>query len=167
MIIPRFLLGLLLIGLLLPAVGLALDQPVTGQQGMVVTAHPAATEVGLQVLRDGGNAVDAAVAVAFALAVCEPYSSGLGGGGFFVTFDAATGASAALDARETAPATASRDMYLVAGQADPDLSRYGPLSVAVPGLVRGLEELHRKAGHLSWQRLIRPARTTLLLTRSL
>jgi gamma-glutamyltranspeptidase/glutathione hydrolase len=144
--------------LAVPGTALALDQPACGLQAMVASAHPAATGVGVAVLRDGGNAVDAAVAVAFALAVCEPYSSGLGGGGFLLTFEAESGTCSALDARETAPAAAHRDMFLVGGEPDAGLSRYGPLSVAVPGLVRGLAEAHRKHGSLPWSRLVLPAR---------
>jgi len=126
---------------------------------MVVTAHPLASEVGVQLLAAGGNAVDAAVGAALALAVVEPYGSGLGGGGFLVTFSQSTGAVRALDCRETAPAAASRDMYLVAGAADLELSQSGPLSVAVPGLVRGLWLLHQEEGRLTWDRLVQPAVT--------
>ncbi len=125
--------------------------------GCAVTAHPLDTKVAGDVLADGGNAVDAAVAAAFALAVVEPYSSGLGGGGFFLVHDAATGSQSALDARETAPSGARRDMFMVDGAADPDLSRDGALSVAVPALVRGLEELHRRHGRLEWSRLVADA----------
>ncbi len=133
------------------------EAPATGRQGMVVTAHPAATQVGLDILRQGGNAVDAAVACAFALAVVEPYSSGLGGGGFFLAFEAATKQVHTLDARETAPGRAHRDMYLVDGSPDPELSRYGALAVGIPGLVGGAEELHRQGGRLPWPALIEPA----------
>ena len=125
--------------------------------GCVVTAHPLATAAAAEVLRSGGNAVDAAVAAAFTLAVVEPYSSGLGGGGFFVLHDAATDRQFALDARETAPAAATRDMYLVDGVVDPLRSRDGAHSVAVPSLVRGLEVLHREHGRLPWAQLIEAA----------
>lgn len=133
------------------------QQVAVGQRAMVVAAHPLATGVGVEVLRSGGNAVDAAVAVAMALAVVEPYSSGLGGGGFALVFTAADSTVRALDFRETAPAAATRDMFLVGGQADPELSRTGALAVAVPGHVIGLAELHRALGRLPWQRLIAPA----------
>lgn len=153
---PLLLLALAVVFWALPA--LAVEEPATGESCMVVSAHPAATEVGLEILRLGGNAIDSAVATAFALAVCEPYSSGLGGGGFVMVFDAAKGSVRALDARETAPATASRDMYLIDGQPDSDRSCYGPLAVGVPGLVRGLAELHASGGVLPWPVLIEPAR---------
>lgn len=127
-----------------------------GRQGAVATAHPLATHAAVEVLRDGGNAADAAVAAAFALAVVEPYSSGLGGGGFLVAH-LADGADLALDARETAPAAAHRDMFLRDGAADPAASRDGALAVATPGLVRGLETFHRRCGRLPWTRLVAPA----------
>ncbi len=130
-----------------------------GEVVMVVSAHPLATAVGVEVLQDGGNAVDAAVAVAFALAVVEPYASGVGGGGFAVTFTAASGAVRTLDYRETAPAAARRDIFLVDGQADTDLSQDGLLAVAVPGMVRGLWELQQAQGGLPWARLLGPAVT--------
>jgi len=128
---------------------------------MVVSAHPDATELGVLVLRQGGNAVDAAVAVSFALAGCEPYSSGLGGGGFFVIFDAAQKEIKSLDARETAPASAHRDMYLVDGKPDSDLSCNGPLAVGVPGLVAGLWQLHQSSGRLPWADLVQVAARTV------
>ena len=147
-----------LIVILLGAVsGDAVEAPAEGDSVMVVSAHPLATEIGLQVLRDGGTAVDASIAVAFALAVCEPYASGIGGGGFVMTYDAAVGKVLALDARETAPMAAHRDMYLVDGKASADLSRDGPLAVGVPGLVRGLAVLHDRLGTRPWAELVTPA----------
>jgi len=144
----------------LPAV-FAAEDPASGTSGMVVSAHPDATELGVRILQQGGNAVDAAVAVSLALAGCEPYSSGLGGGGFFVWFDASSGGVKTLDARETAPASAHRDMYLVDGKPDSDLSRNGPLAVGVPGLVAGLWELHSKGGTMPWRELVEAAAQTV------
>lgn len=153
-------LSLMLIGfsclLVLPARGV--ESPVSVDSCLVVSAHPLATQVGVDILARGGNAFDAGVAVALALAVVEPYSSGLGGGGFMVTYESAGGRTLALDARETAPLTAHRDMYQADGQVDPRASRDGPRAVAVPGLVRGLEALHTKLGRLPWQDLVEPAR---------
>ena len=132
-------------------------QVATGREAMVVTAHPLASRAGLDVLRVGGNACDAAVAAAFALAVVEPYASGLGGGGLLLVHAAADGRVRALDCRETAPAAARRDMFVRGGAADPELSQTGGLAVAVPGLVRGLAELHRSGGRLPWVDLLQPA----------
>ncbi|MFO7652898.1 MAG: gamma-glutamyltransferase [Candidatus Krumholzibacteriia bacterium] len=133
-----------------------------GGSVMVASAHPAATAAGVAVLRDGGTAVDAAVATAFALAVVEPYSSGLGGGGFAVGFTPGraagdAGETWALDFREIAPAAAHRELYFREGRPVAELSRTGGLAVAVPGMVRGLEELHRQGGRLPWRRLLEPA----------
>jgi gamma-glutamyltranspeptidase/glutathione hydrolase len=122
---------------LLPARGrAAAPAPAVGEHGMVVSAERHATEAGLSLLQAGGNAVDAAVATAFALGVTEPYHSGLGGGGLLL-IHLADGETIALDARETAPAAASRDMYVAPGVA-PDASREGALAVATPSLLAGL-----------------------------
>lgn len=132
-------------------------QVATGREGMVVTAHPLASRIGRDVLRAGGNACDATVAAAFALAVVEPYASGVGGGGLLLVHTVADGRVRALDCRETAPAAARRDMFVRGGAADPELSQTGGLAVATPGLVRGLAELHRAGGRLPWADLLQPA----------
>jgi gamma-glutamyltranspeptidase / glutathione hydrolase len=132
--------------------------PVTGDHAMVVTSHPLASDVGVDVLRRGGNAVDAAVAVAFALAVVHPVAGNIGGGGFMVlrTHDGTVGA---LDFRETAPAGATHDMYVDAAGIATTSSLTGHRSVAVPGSVAGLFEAHRKFGRLTWRELLAPAIT--------
>ncbi len=136
----------------------AVEAPATGDSCMVVTAHPLATQAAVAVLRDGGNAADAVVCAAFALAVVEPYASGLGGGGFVVGWNRSSDAGFALDCRETAPAAATHGMYRARdGGVDPAASQDGPRAVAVPGLVRGLWDLHVREGRLPWARLIAPA----------
>jgi gamma-glutamyltranspeptidase/glutathione hydrolase len=140
---PRALvrLALLLAGAMLvvashPPAHAAARAPAVGMRGMVVSAERHATEAGLAMLRGGGNAVDAAVATAFALAVTEPYHSGIGGGGFLL-IQLASGETIALDARETAPAAATPDLFAAPGVPE-DASRNGALAVATPGLVAGL-----------------------------
>ncbi len=130
---------------------------IEGKQGMVVSTHPAASEIGLAILKKGGNAIDAAVAVNFALAVCHPSAGNIGGGGFLVYRDK-SGNVKALDYREKAPSAASRDMYLDAnGNIIPGKSMTGIFSVGVPGTVAGMQEMHEKLGHLPWAELVRPA----------
>lgn len=152
----RLLLALLLVSLV-PAPAPAAPMPVEAERHMVVAAHPLASKAGLEILEAGGNAVDAAVATSLALSVVEPYSSGLGGGGFAVVWSAADKKARALDFRETAPAGATRDMYLRDGKADTAKSQTGGLAVAVPGLVRGLVMLHEGRGKLPWARVVEPA----------
>jgi gamma-glutamyltranspeptidase/glutathione hydrolase len=124
----------------------------------VATAHPAATDAGERILREGGNAFDAAVAVAAALGVAEPYGSGLGGGGFFLLHVADSGRSVMLDARETAPAAAHRDMYLdEAGEVVEDLSLDGVLAAGIPGMSAGLDHLAREYGRLPLAESLAPA----------
>lgn len=127
------------------------------RNGMVVAAHPLAAKVGLDILKSGGNAVDAAVAVQFALAVVYPNAGNIGGGGFLV-YRSDNGETATLDFREKAPATASRNMYLdSAGNAITDKSLYGHLAAGVPGSVAGMVEAHQKYGKLSWYKVVQPA----------
>lgn len=145
---------------LLPFPSPAQDSPALnqGKQGMVVSAHPLASAAGLQMLKAGGNAVDAAVATTFAISVTEPYSAGIGGGGFLLLRSGQTGAIKALDFRERAPLAATRNMYLDAqGKVRPNLSTDGYLAVGVPGTVAGLYEVHRQYGKLPWKTLVQPA----------
>jgi gamma-glutamyltranspeptidase / glutathione hydrolase len=130
---------------------------VESKNGMVVSAHPEASKVGVAILKQGGNAIDAAVAVEFALAVVYPNAGNIGGGGFLV-YRASSGDVSALDFRETAPSKASRDMYLDKnGDPVSNLSQYGSLAAGVPGSVAGMVEAHTKYGKLSWKKLIEPA----------
>ncbi|WP_432710511.1 gamma-glutamyltransferase [Pedobacter sp.] len=127
------------------------------RNGMVVSARQEASQVGVDILKKGGNAVDAAVAVQFALAVVYPNAGNLGGGGFLV-YRSAKGDVNSLDFREKAPAAASRNMYLDSlGQPIVDKSLYGTLAAGVPGSVAGLYEAHQKYGKLAWADLIEPA----------
>ncbi|AZI24349.1 gamma-glutamyltransferase [Pedobacter sp. G11] len=127
------------------------------KNGMVVSAHPEASKVGIEILKKGGNAVDAAVAVQFALAVVYPNAGNIGGGGFMV-YRSAKGEVNALDFREKASAAASRDMYLdAAGNPIVEKSLYGHLAAGVPGSVAGMVEAHKKYGKLSWKEVVQPA----------
>ncbi len=123
---------------------------------MVVSGSPIASAVGRDILRRGGNAVDAATAVGLALAVVHPEAGNIGGGGFSV-IRLADGAVHALDYRESAPARASRDMYLDLRGRPTDLSITGHLAAGVPGAVAGLAEQHRRFGRLPWREVIEPA----------
>lgn len=131
--------------------------PVVARHALVVSAHPLASQVGRDIMQQGGNAYDAAVAVQFALAVVLPVAGNVGGGGFLVYRDHA-GPAGTLDFRETAPAAASRDMYLDAqGNVVPGRSTAGALAVGTPGTVAGMEALHKKLGKLPWAKLVAPA----------
>ena len=123
---------------------------------MVVSGHPLASAIGRDILRRGGNAVDAAVAVGFALAVVHPEAGNLGGGGFMV-IRTAQGEVRTLDYRETAPGRASRDMYLDPRGEPSELSLTGHLAAGVPGAVAGLTEAHRAMGRLPFPEVIGPA----------
>jgi gamma-glutamyltranspeptidase/glutathione hydrolase len=138
--------------------GAVTSGPAWGKRGMVVTSVGPAAEAGREILGLGGNAVDAAIATAFAAGVAHQYSSGLGGGAFAVVYMAESGETAALDARETAPASARTANYLDgAGKPIPGASTIGPRAIAVPSLVQGLYELHQKYGSLEWKELLKPA----------
>lgn len=132
--------------------------PQRSQQGMVVSAHPLASDAGLTLLQQGGNAVDAAVATAFAISVVEPFSAGIGGGGFLLFHAGKTGETRALDFREQAPQLATRNMFLDAqGRVRPQVSVNGHLAVAVPGTVAGLYEVHQRYGQLPWAKVVAPS----------
>jgi len=133
-------------------------EPVRGAHGMVVSSSPIASAVGAEILRSGGNAVDAAVAVGFTLAVTHPRAGNLGGGGFMVYHDARAGRSVAIDYREKAPLGAGRDMYLDSdGNVIEGLSTNGHLGVAVPGTVAGLLLALEKYGSLARGDVMAPA----------
>ena len=124
---------------------------------MVVSAHPVATQIGVDILKKGGNAVDAAIAVQFALAVTYPNAGNIGGGGFMV-YRGKEGEIATLDFREKAPGLASEDMYLDSlGDVIKDLSRRGHLAAGVPGSVAGMFAAHKKFGTLPMAELIKPS----------
>ena len=127
------------------------------ENGLVVSAEGVASEVGRHILQQGGNAVDAAIAVQFALAVTLPRAGNLGGGGFMVVH-MADGTVASLDFRERAPGLAHRDMYLDSGgNYLSDLSKTGALAVGVPGTVDGMVNAHARFGSLPWADLVAPA----------
>ncbi|MCB1042496.1 MAG: gamma-glutamyltransferase [Acidobacteria bacterium] len=134
-----------------------LDYPISGTHGAVASSSTLASEVGIEILKKGGNAVDAAVAVGFALAVTHPTAGNLGGGGFAVV-RLADGSVQTLDFRETAPEKAHRDMYLdEAGNVIPDLSTKGHLASGVPGSVDGLLKLLENKGSMSRELVLAPA----------
>ncbi len=135
-----------------------LQKSSTSDKGMVVSAHPLSSEIGLEILKEGGNAADAAIAVQLALAVVYPRAGNIGGGGFLVYRDN-HGEVSTLDYREKAPKAAFKDMFLdSSGQVINRLSLDGILAAAVPGTVAGLVETHQKYGRLQpWSRLVQPA----------
>jgi gamma-glutamyltranspeptidase/glutathione hydrolase len=131
--------------------------PVAARRGMVASSEALASEVGVQILRAGGNAVDAAVATGFALAVTHPVAGNIGGGGFML-IRLASGEAVVVDYREAAPAAASRNMYVNSnGELIPNASRVGALSAGVPGTVAGLALAEQKYGKLGLARVIAPA----------
>ena len=144
-----------LLALLVSASAIAQDR---APAAAVASAHPVATQAGLAIMKDGGNAFDAAVAVAAALAVVEPYNSGLGGGGFFLLHRASDRHEVVADARETAPLAATADMYLDArGNVIAAKSIDGPLAAAIPGTPAALEHLATRYGRLPLAVTLAPA----------
>src|SRR5215469_9111042 len=120
---------------------------IVGRRGAAAANHPLAAQAGLMALRDGGNAVDAAVATALALSVVEPMMSGLGGDAFYHVFDAKTGNAVVFNGSGPAPRAATPERY---GSGIP---RTGPLSVSVPGMLAGLGAMHTEYGTLPWAQL--------------
>ena len=151
--------------ILVPLIGLcgqaatqaASTAPVAAENGMVVSAQHLATRVGVDILKRGGTAIDASIAIGYALAVTFPAAGNLGGGGF-MTIQLADGRKTFIDFRETAPLAATADMYLDAqGNVIPDRSIRGHLAVGVPGTVSGLEYVREKYGTLPRAALIAPS----------
>jgi gamma-glutamyltranspeptidase/glutathione hydrolase len=140
----------------IPATWTLRSRAVTAPHAMVVSAHPLASQAGIEILKQGGNAMDAAVAVGFALEVVLPDAGNIGGGGFIVHRTAA-GDVSALDYREIAPAAATHDMYLDSARNPTDKSEIGHLASGVPGSVAGMYEGWKKYGKLPWKDLIAPA----------
>lgn len=150
----RYFVHLLLAAALISAAGCSPQN----QTAAIASAHPLATDAGFEILQQGGNAFDAAVAVSAALAVVEPAGSGLGGGGFWLLDDVQNGEQVMLDGRETAPLKAHRDMYLDDnGEVNRDLSLNGPLAAAIPGLPAGLVVLSEQYGQLPLKTALAPA----------
>jgi gamma-glutamyltranspeptidase/glutathione hydrolase len=154
----RFI-GLLLVVIILSGCAQK-KQQMTGliaDSAMVVSAHPLASQIGVDILKKGGHAVDAAIAVQLALVVAFPEAGNIGGGGFMMV-RSNDGAMAALDYREKAPLAATTNMYLdEKGEVIPDLSIAGQLASGVPGSIDGLIEAHKKFGRLPWKDLVQPA----------
>lgn len=145
------------------AAGIAAEWPMTGRsivaeapRAMVVSGHPIASTVGRDVLQRGGNAVDATVAVAFALAVVHPEAGNIGGGGFLL-YRRTAGPVYALDFREIAPRASTPEMYVGPDGRNTGKSHTGHLASGVPGSVAGLVEVHRRFGKLPWKSLVEPA----------
>lgn len=134
------------------------EVPKTPKQAAVVSAHPLATQVGLDILAQGGNAFDAAVAVSAMLCVVEPFSSGIGGGGFWLSYDSKTDNYRVLDSREVAPMAATPDMYLDDnGDVIQGASTVGPLSAAIPGMPASFVKMNDQYGSLSLETVLAPA----------
>ncbi|MCZ6475099.1 MAG: gamma-glutamyltransferase, partial [Gammaproteobacteria bacterium] len=146
------LLALVLAGRIVLAAG------VSPERAVVASAHPLASQAGVEILASGGNAFDAAVAISAALGVVEPSGSGLGGGGLFLLHREADGLSVMIDGREVAPAAAVADMYLDAnGEPMPRASRDGPQAAGIPGLPAALVHLAERYGRLPLEESLQPA----------
>lgn len=136
----------------------AFKQPLRGKRAMVVSAHPLASDAGLEMLQKGGNAIDAAVATTFAISVVEPFSAGIGGGGFLLVRNSRHRKIKALDFRERAPLKATKNMYLDdKGKVRRNASINGYLAVGTPGTVAGMYEVHRRYGKLPWKTVVEPS----------
>ncbi|MEK7676104.1 MAG: gamma-glutamyltransferase [Verrucomicrobiota bacterium] len=135
---------------------MCLGEAADGERGMVATVHREATAAGLRAMKEGGNAIDAAVSAGLTLGVVDGFNSGIGGGCFLVIY-LANGSVVAIDGRETAPLAASRNMYLRAGKADVRLSQTGPLAAAVPGALAAYQYAVDHYGKLPFQQQLLPA----------
>ena len=153
----RFLAGIPLLALLFAPLAWAdghLPQAVTKKKEMVVSANPLASAAGAEILKKGGTAADAMIAVQTVLGLVEPQSSGIGGGAFIVYYDAKTDTLTTIDAREKAPAAATEDRFVGRGFVD---NWQSGLSVGVPGVPRMMEYMHQHYGKKKWKDLFRQA----------
>lgn len=148
--------GLVVLLLLGPARAFGGSAPFRAKSAMVVSENTVASRVGVEIMAEGGGAIDAAVATAFALAVTHPAAGNIGGGGFLV-YRPATGEPTAYDFREMAPAGASATMFLKDGSYDSELHHRSPLAIGLPGTVAGLHLAWKEQGRLPWRRLVEPA----------
>ena len=153
----RLLYFLVIILLIFTTSNFIFAQDITAKQGMVASAHPLASAAGVEILKSGGNAVDAAVATSFALAVLEPNASGLGGGGFMVVLLPDSEEAGAIDFRERAPLAAASDFYYNSKQKFTDLTHSGAYAIGTPGVVAGLGLAMEKYGELTLPDVIQPA----------
>ena len=136
---------------------------VSGSEGAVSANNPYAAQAGLEILKKGGNAFDAAVAVSLALGVVEPYHSGIGGGCFQVFYDKKKDQVYSVDARGTAPKNASQNMFLDEnGEVDLNLTEYSGRSVAVPAFYRAMDQLLKNHGTMTWAEVSAPAILSLI-----
>ncbi|HRE34414.1 MAG TPA: gamma-glutamyltransferase, partial [Sphingopyxis terrae] len=135
----------------------SIHSPTVGPRGMVVSQHAIASEVGAKILREGGNAVDAAIAVGFALSVTLPRAGNIGGDGYMSVYDAASGEVRVIDFRSVAPRAATPAMFVDNRGKERAVASYGYLAPAVPGTVAGFDYAHRKWGKLSWDKIVAPA----------
>lgn len=133
------------------------ERSVVAEKGVVAAAHPLAAQAGLEILKKGGNAFDAAIATAFTLGVVEPNASGIGGGGFALLYVAKENKSYVVDFREIAPRKAHENVYLSGGKVIKDANRTGWRAAAVPGQVAGMDLLHKRFGTMSWGELLQAA----------
>lgn len=153
----RLAVGLKMLALLVSGWALPPSSPAAeATHGMVASVNPLATQAGVNVLKSGGNAIDAAVAVGLTLGVIDTHNSGIGGG-CFMLIRLANGKTVAIDGREMAPGAATRDMFLRKGKADPELSQTGPLASGVPGELAAFDYAVRHYGKKQLRELIRPA----------
>ncbi|NBQ53287.1 MAG: gamma-glutamyltransferase family protein, partial [Proteobacteria bacterium] len=130
------------------------ERIVNASTAMVVTAHPLASDAGIEMLKSGGNAIDAAVAASFVISVVRPQSTGVGGGGFMLVHQAAHQRTEAFDFRERAPANATAKLF---GGFPGNATVDGPMAIATPGLVSGLGDIHQTSGRLPWKTVLQPA----------
>ena len=153
---PRRFFLVLVILVSFPALFVAQDLGLPSRTGLVVCVSAPACDAGAAVLARGGNAVDAAVTTALALAVTHPSAGNIGGGGFMIV-RTPSGEATTFDYRERAPLKSTRTMYLRNGKIDRNLTAAGYLAPGVPGTLRGLELAHKKFGKLAWKEVVMPA----------